>query len=170
MRGSSCSKPLVAAVNGHAIAGGCVLAATADRTLMADGGGRIGAAGGPGRAWRSPGWRWRSCGTRWATSRHAGSSLGALTYVPADALALGLVDEMLPRASSCSRWRSHGARALANRGAARRVRRDEAQLRRDRLERMARYADEDAVGRGACGCRRASDGWTQRYLESVTRR
>jgi enoyl-CoA hydratase len=35
-------KPLVAAVNGHAIAGGCILAATCDRRIMADGSGRIG--------------------------------------------------------------------------------------------------------------------------------
>jgi enoyl-CoA hydratase len=35
-------KPVVAAMNGHAIAGGAVLAATADFRLMTDGGGRLG--------------------------------------------------------------------------------------------------------------------------------
>ncbi len=34
--------PVVAAINGHAIAGGCVIACMADRRLMAHGGGRIG--------------------------------------------------------------------------------------------------------------------------------
>jgi enoyl-CoA hydratase len=34
--------PVVAAINGHAIAGGCVLACAADRRLMARNGGRIG--------------------------------------------------------------------------------------------------------------------------------
>jgi enoyl-CoA hydratase len=35
-------KPMVAAVNGHAIAGGCVMACAADHRLMANGSGRIG--------------------------------------------------------------------------------------------------------------------------------
>jgi enoyl-CoA hydratase len=35
-------KPVVAAINGHAIAGGCVLACCADKRLMAQGNGRIG--------------------------------------------------------------------------------------------------------------------------------
>ena len=35
-------KPLVAAVNGHAIAGGCILAAACDHRIMAEGSGRMG--------------------------------------------------------------------------------------------------------------------------------
>jgi enoyl-CoA hydratase len=38
----SCPRPLVAAINGHAIAGGCVLAETADHRVMTSGTGRIG--------------------------------------------------------------------------------------------------------------------------------
>jgi enoyl-CoA hydratase len=35
-------KPTVAAINGHAIAGGCILAATCDHRIMTEGNGRIG--------------------------------------------------------------------------------------------------------------------------------
>jgi len=35
-------KPMVAAINGHAIAGGCILAAACDYRIMVEGGGRIG--------------------------------------------------------------------------------------------------------------------------------
>lgn len=35
-------KPIVAAINGHAIAGGCILAAACDRRIMTEGNGRIG--------------------------------------------------------------------------------------------------------------------------------
>ena len=35
-------KPMVAAINGHAIAGGCILAAACDHRIMTEGNGRIG--------------------------------------------------------------------------------------------------------------------------------
>src|SRR5690349_13241143 len=35
-------KPVIAAINGHAIAGGCILAAACDYRIMTDGQGRIG--------------------------------------------------------------------------------------------------------------------------------
>lgn len=35
-------KPMIAAINGHAIAGGCILAAACDHRIMTDGNGRIG--------------------------------------------------------------------------------------------------------------------------------
>jgi enoyl-CoA hydratase len=38
----SCPKPVLAAINGHAVAGGCVLACAADRRLMGREAGRIG--------------------------------------------------------------------------------------------------------------------------------
>ena len=69
-RGVQLPKPVVAAVNGHAIAGGCVLAAADSRSWpRATGGSAC-------RSWRwacrSRGSRWRCCGTRSATVAAAG--------------------------------------------------------------------------------------------------
>jgi enoyl-CoA hydratase len=87
-------KPVVAAINGHAIAGGCVLACAADRRLMARAGGRIGVTellvGVPFPA-----------GAMEIMRRAVAPQLfeevifGAATYAPADALARGLIDEIV---------------------------------------------------------------------------
>jgi enoyl-CoA hydratase len=87
-------KPVVAAVNGHAIAGGCVLACAADRKLMAREGGRIGVTellvGVPFPA-----------GAMEIMRRAVAPQLfeevifGAATYAPADAVTRGLIDEMV---------------------------------------------------------------------------
>ncbi len=94
----TCARPVVAAVNGHAIAGGCVLATQCDVRVMADGDGRIGlnevqlgiglpaAVIEPLRA-RLP-----------ATSLAAVALEGRL-FTPADALRLGLVDALAPAAA-----------------------------------------------------------------------
>src|SRR4029450_4192823 len=90
-----CGKPVVAALNGHAIAGGCIFAAACDRRIMAAGRGRIGVsellAGVP-----SP-----VAGLE--LLRHAVGEPGrqdlvltGATHEPDEALRRGIVDEVVP--------------------------------------------------------------------------
>lgn len=95
-------RPVVAAVNGHAIAGGCVIAACADHRLMADGRGRIGV---PellvGVAFPA---------SALAAVRYAVGDVGVadllysgVTLLPAEAQQRGLVDEVVPEAELLDR-------------------------------------------------------------------
>ena len=95
-------RPVVAAVNGHAIAGGCVIAACADYRLMADGRGRIGV---PeqlvGVAFPA---------IALAAVRYATGDVGVAdlvnaggTHLPAEAQRRGLVDEVVPDADLLDR-------------------------------------------------------------------
>jgi enoyl-CoA hydratase len=159
------TKPVVSAVNGHAIAGGCVLAATADRTLMAEGGGRIGI---PELAVGVPFPRAATEIVRCAVGDVATRRLmlGAQTLSPADAVGVGLVDEVVPAADLLPRA------VAAARGLAAAIPPDtfavaKAQLRRDHAERVDRYADE-AEAVAALWARRATDGWTADYLAEAT--
>jgi enoyl-CoA hydratase/carnithine racemase len=109
-------KPIVAAVNGHAIAGGCMLAMACDRRLMADGKGKIGLneitfgasvfAGSVEML--------RIC----AGPRNAERVLieGSM-YPPAEACAMGLVDRIVPEDELMSVALAE-ARKLASRDAA----------------------------------------------------
>ena len=87
-------KPLVAAVNGHAIAGGCVMVCACDRRLMTDGRGRIGVpellVGVPFPLVALEAIRW---GAAAATLQETIFSGG--THSPAEALRRGLVDEVV---------------------------------------------------------------------------
>ena len=87
-------KPVVAAINGHAIAGGCVLACAADRRLMVRENGRIGVTelivGVPFPAAAMEIMR---CAT--APQYLEDVIFGAVTYAPADAVARGLVHELV---------------------------------------------------------------------------
>jgi enoyl-CoA hydratase len=88
-------RPVVAAVNGHAIAGGCIIACCADHRFMAAGKGRIGV---PelllGVAFPS---------IALAAVHYAGGDVGVadlvysgVTLLPEDAARRGLVDEVVP--------------------------------------------------------------------------
>jgi len=87
-------KPLVAAVNGHAVAGGCIIACTADHRIMARGTGRIGCpellVGVPFPAAALEMVRFV------VSQRHLHEVVyGGVTYLPDEALAIGLVDEVV---------------------------------------------------------------------------
>jgi enoyl-CoA hydratase len=95
-------RPVVAAVNGHAVAGGCVMAACADYRFMAEGRGRIGV---PeqlvGVAFPA---------IALAAVRYATGDVGVVdlvnsgaTYLPDEAQRRGLVDEVVPEAELLDR-------------------------------------------------------------------
>jgi enoyl-CoA hydratase len=160
-------KPVVAAVGGPAIAGGCVLAACADVALMADGPGRVGV---PELRVGVPFPRIAIEVLRYTAGDVAARKLvmGAMTYTPAEAKVLGLVDRVVPP-DELMREAVAVARAMATEVPPDTYAMTKAQLHRDALERTARYADE-AAELTRLWTSRASDGWTARYLESVLRR
>jgi enoyl-CoA hydratase len=159
------AKPVVAAVNGHAVAGGAVLAAATDHVLMAEGGGRIGV---PEIVVGVPFPRVPLEVLRHAVGDVAARRLvlGAQTHPPADAATIGLVDEVVPADELLDR-------ALA---AARRLVTDippdtfaitKGQLRREHIQRMDTYTDEEGPV-AALWVRRITDGWTADYLAKAT--
>jgi enoyl-CoA hydratase len=159
-------RPVVAAVNGHAIAGGCVLACCADVRLMAAGKGRMGIpeikVGVPFP--RVP----LEVMVHAVGPKVAGRLvLRADTLLPADALELGLVDEVVEPDTLLDRAVATAAE-LASAIPADTFALTKAQLRRETVERIARYRvdEDDPVAR--LWDRRVSDGWTARYLDSVT--
>jgi len=95
-------RPVVAAVNGHAIAGGCVIAACADHRFMAEGRGRIGA---PellvGVAFPAI----ALAAIRYATGDVGVADLvySGATLLPEEAQRRGLIDEVVPEAELLDR-------------------------------------------------------------------
>jgi enoyl-CoA hydratase len=105
-------KPVVAAINGHAIAGGCILAAACDHRIMAEGPARIGlselAVGVP-----FPSLPFEIVGARVSAQAFRQLVLSGRTVEPAEALQLGLVDEIAPADVLIARARGV-AQQLAN--------------------------------------------------------
>lgn len=162
----SCPLPVVAAVNGHAIGGGCVLACCADIRIMADGEGRIGL----------PELRVGVSFPRAALEivRYAvgGVSarrlvLGARTYCPEQAVELRLVDEVVPAGELFDRAKTV-ARALAEQSPADTFTVTKAQLHRDAIERIDRYRDDENMLAQRLWVEHAViDGWAKRHLDSA---
>jgi len=160
-------KPVVAAANGHAVAGGCILVSGCDRRLMAAGSGRIGVTelpvGVPFPVAALEILRY-ALGPR--QTREA-VLLGA-TYPPDAALAKGYLDDVVPPEQLLG-----DAVAMAHRLAdvpPDTYRFTKQQLRRDTVERIVRYgAAEDALA-AEIWAARVADGHIRAYMESVTGR
>jgi enoyl-CoA hydratase len=160
-------KPVVAAVNGHAVAGGAILAAAADHVLMADGGGRIGV---PEIVVGVPFPRAAIEVLRHRVGDVAARRLvlGAATHPPAAAVDFGLVDQVVP-ADELLTTAVAEARRLAAAVPPDTFALTKAQLRREHVTRMDRWTDEAEPGATLWGGR-LTDGWTADYLARATGR
>ncbi len=98
----SLAKPLVAAVNGHAVAGGCILACACDYRVMSEGDGRIGT---PELRVGVPFPTVAMEILRLTLPAHRLQALvyGGLSCRPDEALANGFVDEVVPEAALTDR-------------------------------------------------------------------
>lgn len=159
-------KPVVAALNGHAIAGGCIFAACCDRRIMADGGGRVGVSEllvgvpFPTAALEI---------LRYAVGAQVCRELvvGGGTYEPAEAHSRGLVDEVVPADRLLPRA-VEVAHQLGTLVPPDTYRLTKHQLRVDANERIARHwpAQQPEVVR--LWSARVADGWIRSYMQRVT--
>jgi enoyl-CoA hydratase len=162
----TCPLPVVAAVNGHAIGGGCVLACCADIRIMADGDGEIGL---PELRVGVPFPRAALEIVRYALGDVSARQLafGARTYRPKKATGLRLVEEVVSADELLERAKTV-ARTLAERSPANTFTLTKAQLHREAIERIDRYRDEENMLAQRLWVEHAvSDGWVKRYLDST---
>lgn len=161
-------KPLVAAVNGHAIAGGCVLAACADHRLMAAGAGRIGV---PellvGVPFPLVALEVMTFALGPVAARRA--VVGAQTHEPQDAVAAGLVDEVAD-ADDLLDSALRTADRLAVTVPADTFALTKAELRRGATDTLAARGPDVDADVVRLWQQRSADGWIAGYLERVTSR
>jgi enoyl-CoA hydratase len=161
-------KPVVAAVNGHAIAGGAILACACDRRMMDDSGGQFGVTElrvgvpFPPVALEILGY---AIGERAARD----AVLGAGTVPPRDAYRRGYVDELV-MAEDVTAAAIASARQLGSAVPADTYRFAKAQLRRPVEERLVRLRPELDPQVEALWLRGVEDGRIRRYMEQIARR
>jgi enoyl-CoA hydratase len=161
-------KPVVAAVNGHAIAGGAILACACDHRLMADADGRVGvtelAVGVP-----FPLTALEILASAMGAQRARAAIVAADTHPPREALIRGYVDE-LTAPEGLTEAAIARARRLADRVPADTYRLTKAQLRLAAEDRLARLSPQYDPPVEELWVRRVEDGWIRRYMERVTAR
>ncbi len=154
-------KPVVAAVNGHAIAGGCVLAAACDHRVMAAGNATIGV---PelyvGVPFPAAALEIMQYALGPVSARRA--ILGGVNHPPAEALAQGLVDELCPPADLLDRALAAAGR-LSTAVPADTFRHTKAQLHGQVNQRLA--ADSGEAATLQLWQRAATDGRIQSFMD-----
>ena len=160
-------KPVVAAVNGHAIAGGCVLAAAADVVLMAEG------KAGIGLPELKVGVPFPRIALEIMTHRMGEVAarrlvLGAQTLSAQDAVAAGLVDHVVA-ADDLDARAVTAASDLAALTPSDTFAATKSAMRREAHERAERYADDDATAT-LLWVRHATDGTMGAFVEAMARR
>ena len=161
-------KPVVAAVNGHAIAGGAVLACAADQRLMSDSGSRIGVTelvvGVP-----FPPTALEIVRFALGETRARAAVVTGRAFEPADALAAGFVDQLVP-GGDLVRTAVAAARRLATAVPADTFRLTKEQLRLPVHERLARHRpvyDAQVRDLWVAG---VEDGRLRRFMENIVAR
>ena len=162
----NCSVPVVAALNGHAIAGGCVLACACDHRVMNGGRGRIGVTellvGLPFPAAATEILRFAV-----GTPRLKEISYFGRTYPAAEAVALGLADEVADEASVLPRAVAVAAEFAALPGEP--LRHTRRQIRVPALDLIARQRADDVLVRQMWGSPAARD-TVDRYVTKTLRK
>jgi enoyl-CoA hydratase len=156
--------PVVAAVNGHAIAGGCLMVLAADYRVMAAGHGRIGVTE------LAVGLPFPSAAleiARFAVPRSYLQSViyGAAVYAPEEALRMRLLDEVVASEDLEARARVIALRLAAVEPAV--FRATKHSLRADALARMRNEADDAAAL--AIWCSPEAHARARAYMAKVTR-
>ncbi|NRQ35060.1 enoyl-CoA hydratase/isomerase family protein [Nonomuraea sp. NN258] len=160
-------KPVVAAINGHAIAGGCVLAAACDHRIMAAGTSRIGV---PelrvGVPFPAAALEIMLFALGPVAARRA--IFDGTNHEPSAALAQGLVDELIAPDALPARAAA-AARDLATGIPADTFRHTKAQLRHETNDRLDRLARDTEPATAELWTTAASDGRIQAFMNRMIR-